>query len=441
VNGLNHIAGMANSQSALKNFTDNTVLQKLPPKLEESAKRFGALARRRGIKSAQDLITALLIYACSRLSMRALAAAAGVAGIASMTDQAWQKRFAKCVPWLAFLLKETLNPLPAEARKVFSEKPVIMLLDGSLIKQAGKGKRGGGTVRIHMCYNLTEGCMGDILVTDNHTAESTSVLPIKPGAIYIGDAGFGTARNFEHVVSAGADALFRFTPNQMVLSRDEQGKDIVDMAEELKNVKGEIHEFSCYIRTPKRKYIPVRVIASRLPEDKALLAKERKIRCAARKQTKKMRPGTLVYAGWVILITSLDESYTAKKLLEMYRARWQVELLFKRIKQSFKVLELPAASLTHAKAMVHLWLLLWALTEQHALQMEVYLLNKGEDMSRYSPFAVQGFLCEWMKTALNCLWGLSFTPDSHLDELYLRLRDHVSSRCSQYADFHFGAGF
>jgi len=34
-------------------------------------------------------------------------------------------------------------------------------------------------------------------------------------------------------------------------------------------------------------------------------------------------------------MTSLDERYNAKDILELYRARWQIELLFKRIKQFF----------------------------------------------------------------------------------------------------------
>jgi hypothetical protein len=61
--------------------------------VEEAAKHTGALVRRRAIKNARDLLTALLLYACGNLSMTNLAASAERTGIAAISDQAWQKSF------------------------------------------------------------------------------------------------------------------------------------------------------------------------------------------------------------------------------------------------------------------------------------------------------------------------------------------------------------
>ena len=91
----------------------------------------------------------------------------------------------------------------------------------------------------------------------------------------------------------------------------------------------------------------------------------------------------LIFAEWVVIITSLGDEYSAETLLAMYRTRWQVELLFKRLKQFFKVQKLAPATIRHSTVMVLLWLIIWAATEKQSLAMEIYFAQNGEDMSRY----------------------------------------------------------
>ena len=195
----------------------------------------------------------------------------------------------------------------------------VYLLDATTFKQVGEK---GQEVRAHMCYNLTKGAMEDVVVTDNHTAESTKTFTIIPGHLYIADAGYGKGKGFGYVVSKKGNALFRFTPNLVNLAKDANGNTKIDMKKML-STKSKLVEFTCYIHTEKGQYIPVRIIASRLPEDKELLAKERKMRTARRKQ-QKVKEETLVYAGWVILMTNLDSRHSAISLLDLYRSRWQI---------------------------------------------------------------------------------------------------------------------
>jgi hypothetical protein len=265
-------------------------------------------------------------------------------------------------------------------------------------------------------------------------------LAIEPGAIYIADAGYGSGKNLAHIFSHDADALFRATPNHVSLAEDDKGKIKIDMVKKL-DTKKDIFDFTCYVHTEKGMYAPVRVVASRLPEDKALLAKERKMRNARKWQTKNIRPQTLIYAEWIILITTLGNEYSPDDLFKMYRARWQIEVLFKRIKQSFAVSKLPAASLAHSKVIVMLWIILWTLTEQKAASMELFLLDNAADMKLYSPWSIHNFLFHQIRTVLNCLWALYFNPDIHSLDIFNRLRNHRSSRCNQYAEFRFASLF
>ena len=90
VNQINDILATEKKQELLSKL-NQYIFEKLPPTLEESAKEHGALTRKRGIKSALDLIKMMLIYAITDISQRTLAAFANVLEVANISDQAWQK--------------------------------------------------------------------------------------------------------------------------------------------------------------------------------------------------------------------------------------------------------------------------------------------------------------------------------------------------------------
>jgi len=95
VNKNNNKLTEKEKQSLLKRWSEE-LAEKLPPSLEQSAKEHGAIIRKREIKSAMGLIQAMLMYAVSDLSQRALAACGHLLGFGKASDQAWQKKFANC---------------------------------------------------------------------------------------------------------------------------------------------------------------------------------------------------------------------------------------------------------------------------------------------------------------------------------------------------------
>jgi hypothetical protein len=312
----------------------------------------------------------------------------------------------------------------------------VCVIDASTIKQEGKN---GKELRVHMCYNLTQGRMEEVIVTDNHTAESAKTFTIKRDVLYMGDAGYGKGVNMGIILSQGGNALFRFTPNQTKLANDSKGKDIIDMAKLLKKAKPKTKTltFHCFVHTAKGKYVPVRVIAGRLPADKALLAKERKLKESRRRQSQ-IRDATLVYCQWVTLMTNLDDSHSSEKLLELYRSRWQIELLFKRIKQFLGVQRIKKATLKHSKILILLWILIWSIVEKETSAAEIQLLNQDEDVSLYSLWIMTSFAFNRLKTWINSLWVFVYDSNAHLLLLYQKLRNHKSQRLNQYADSRFG---
>ena len=433
MNILNNITSVIEKQELMSRLNEE-LRQKLPADLDESAKAKGAMVRKRKLNSAYGLITVLLIYSHTSISQRIMAVLSKEMGIANISDQAWQKRTAKCVPWLIYILNKSLPVTdPAVMEKADISRRRVKLIDGSCVKQVGSE---GKTLRIHMSYDLTLGCMDEVTVTDHHTAESFEQFKIEPGCIHMADAGYGKGKNLEYIVSRGADAIFRVTPNHIRLAQDPKGKEIIDMTKMLDTEK-KVIDFKCYVHTQNRKYFPARIIASRLPEDRIEAAVNRKKRKAKKNQCT-LKCETLIYAEWVILMTSLDESYSAEDILALYRARWQIELLFKRIKQFFKVTKIRAATVQHSKAIILLWLIAWSLTERGVIAAEIYLRNKQADMSRFSPWTMCSFFFQRFKAILSSLWLCCFNLDGDLIDIYKRLQNHKSSRPNQYAVFSNG---
>ena len=405
----------------------------LPGDLEESAKEKGALKRKRGIKSASDLLKLLLVYAVSTMGMRLLSLCAASLGVADVTDVALAKRFWKAEVWLAYLLDGVLPKQKGAAggkgARQAAANRTVNLVDGSMVSQAGKS---GNRYRIHMSYNLSMGRMGDVRVTDSHEAEGFGHCDIQKGEIYIADSGYGKAGLYDYVVSRGADAILRFTPNHVALV-DQRGERI-EMAQRL-DKKKEIIEFRCYAKHGG-KLLPVRVIASQLPEDKKLAAVGRKKKDAQKRQTKNMRPETLLYAEWAIVMTSLGGQFAAWEVLEIYRSRWQVELLFKRIKQHLQITKIRPSSAKHAKTLILLWLIVWALVEGQAHMAEICMIERGLDMGRQCPWALSSLMFQRVRMAIESLWATFLDIEADIVVIAEKLQNHKQDRANQYFQFH-----
>jgi hypothetical protein len=89
-----------------------------------------------------------------------------------------------------------------------------------------------------------------------------------------------------------------------------------------------------------------------------------------------MQSATLYFAGWVLVVTTLLEvNWSDRQILSLYRARWHIELLFKRIKQLLKLQSLRCKTLATAKATITLLLLGWALLEEESAAVRLAMTD------------------------------------------------------------------
>ena len=78
-----------------------------------------------------------------------------------------------------------------------------------------------------------------------------------------------------------------------------------------------------------------------------------------------MQPESLLYAQYVMVLSTFPAAeYSTRRVLEAYRLRWQVELVFKRLKQIAQLGHLPKHDPESSQAWLYGKLLVALLTEK-----------------------------------------------------------------------------
>lgn len=126
----------------------------------------------------------------------------------------------------------------------------------------------------------------------------------------------------------------------------------------------------------------MRLIAAKLPPAEAAAARKR-ARQNARDHGRTIQASTLLVAGWVLLITTLPaRGWEAPAVLRLYRVRWQIELVFKRLKSVLRLGQLRAHTRASVEANVLALLIAWALQAEEAAWVRQQLARLPHRLER-----------------------------------------------------------
>ncbi len=294
--------------------------------------------------------------------------------------------------------------------------------------RAGRRKPGtGDDVRLHQSYELRAGRMEQVQVTDRHQAESLTLFELRPGDLAVMDAGYPVGSSVEMTQQSQSLVLQRTTASHLHLE-DEQGNTI-NLKERIKHLGGNsLKEVVGFVRLPSSgQRARVRVVCSRLPTEQAQKACERKEAKLRKKHGRNYNHELVWWANFVLLVTTTERAqWSGKDLVALYRARWQIELLFKRLKQCLHLHQLRHQDWERASSVVQLYLIVWWLQEQEAQWMREVLTSvlqplaedvcevsegeesqgeqEAEDWIR-SHWTLAHFCCEQVRTMLRGAWS------------------------------------
>jgi IS4 transposase len=85
-----------------------------------------------------------------------------------------------------------------------------------------------------------------------------------------------------------------------------------------------------------------------------------------------LQADTLLYAQYVMVFTTAQQRFEPREVLEIYRLRWQIELVFKRFKQLAHLGHLPKEDEESSKAWLYGKLFVALLTERLVQQAESF---------------------------------------------------------------------
>jgi Transposase DDE domain len=317
-----------------------SVLDQVP---EAQARATGFIKRRRKLTAAV-FVKALVFgwLANPKASLDELARVAALLGV-PIQPQSLEERF---TPEAAELLRRVLeasilavvtaDPVAVTILNRFTE---VVLLDSSTVSLpeplrhlfAGCGtsnpQAGNAAVKLTVAWDLKAGRLrGPLLdagrLNDKKTALAGEVLPA--GSLRVADLGYFQLEHLAAFDRRGVYFLSRFLPLTVVY--DEQGIKW-SLLSQLLSCRGPRVDLA--IRLGERARLRCRLLAARVPPEVARQRQE-KLRQEATSQRRQISPEVLALAHWTVFVTNVPTALLSlEEALEIGRARWQIELLFK----------------------------------------------------------------------------------------------------------------
>lgn len=362
-------------EALVSDLWEREVEARLPQELEVQAKQLGALQRKRGLSSAAQLLRALLAYVLCAPSFRRVGVWAVLIGLADLSEAAWRKVLRRASDWLAWLLAELLAVPPHSEWLAQRAVGRVLAIDGTHLKQVGGS---GDGWRLHSAYDLRAGRLSEVKVSDEHTAESLAHYRLQAGDVVVADNGYGYRCSVATVADQHASGVFRITPSTFPL-QDASGQ-AIEVQAWLSLAGKAVRSLACWCCYHGRSYA-VRLVALQLSPEAAEAARARKIK-KAHKDGRTISEATLFFAGWLLLITTLPQAqWSAQDVLRLYRARWQIELFFKRLKQLLRLSLVRCVRIDSVQASIRLLLVAWALHQEAADELRASLLTAAQVLS------------------------------------------------------------
>lgn len=311
--------------------------------LIDLARSSGCVRRQRkfsGVSLLRTLVLSLLHCPTAKnRDYRDTAARLGV----SVSEEAIEQRFTeRLVRFLSEALKlavsQTLaaKPLPTALLRKFTD---VQIGDSSTINLpdelaeefpscGGSGKAALAAMKIQLLWSLSTGKLLRWLIEPGRASDATSEIAAATppvGALAIFDLGYFSLERFRRVGEADAYWISRFQHNTKIFEK--VGKEL-SLLRYLKK-HGASGLVDVVVLLGEKDRLPCRLIAVRVPPEVAARRRQQ-AREKARKHGREASQEYLESLEWTIFVTNCPcELLGWKEVVILYRARWQIELLFK----------------------------------------------------------------------------------------------------------------
>jgi hypothetical protein len=228
----------------------------------------------------------------------------------------------------------------------------------------GSHGSGAAALKLQTEWDLRSGALTHVEIEPGRSPDGATTRQDArrgPGSLRITDLGYFSLAVFAAMTQAREYFLSRLQFPTTVMRPDGEAVALLNW---LTEVPGRFVDRQ--VRLGQAQCFLCRLIAWRLPAEQANRRRQ-KLRQESRHKTgKEPTAKRLAWCDWTILVTNVPlERMTPAEAAVLYRARWQVELLFKRWKSQDRVALLRGS--TAVRQMVGVWSRLLAALVQHWL--------------------------------------------------------------------------
>lgn len=230
----------------------------------------------------------------------------------------------------------------------------------------GSYDSGASALKLQTELDLRSGALAHVEIEPGRSpdgATSRQEARHGKGSLRIADLGYFALGVFAAMTAAGEYFLSRLQFGTHVLLPSDKALEVLDW---LAQQPGPFVDVSILLGQAQR--LPCRLIAWRLPREQADRRRQKLRQETRKKRGREPCAERLAWCDWTILVTNVpEELLTSQEATVLYRARWQVELLFKRWKSQGWAAELSGS--TVVRQMVRVWSRLLAAVLQHWLMV------------------------------------------------------------------------
>lgn len=291
-----------------------------------------------GKEKEAKLLRVLFIHLGEGLSLRTTAEQARLGGVADISDVGILARLRKSEAWFSWCIQKLLVQHMPDRQNIAPVTTLrLIAVDATSIKEPGAT---GSLWRLHYAMDLLSLSPVQILLTDIKTGEGLCHFKVSPGDLFFGDRAYAKISGIAHVIDQGGEVLCRFSPHALPV-KNSDGQTPFSLLSKLRKLNyGEMGDWEVCLGEGER-LIRGRVCALKKTPGAAAKAKTEILRESSKKQ-RKTSDRTLEFAEYILIFTTLPcEQYSCAFILQTYRLRWQIELLFKRLKSILGVGHLP----------------------------------------------------------------------------------------------------
>lgn len=312
------------------------ITAQLPSDWRETAQSMGLLKERpehigAKIDDIEPILRIVLYQAGASDSLRATVARAAAVGLLAISHVGLHKWMKKIGPYLLALLTRMVATAAFAPEKWRGFDLIVG--DATTVQRPGSK---GTTARVHYALRLADLTPRHIEVTDEHGGEKAQRFRAEAGELWILDRGYSNPVGVAAIRDRGGHIIVRV--NRATLPLHNKRAERINIMAQLRDThcRDKVRQCRAFVHVGERK-IAGRLCWMRLAEDKAVQARQR----AQRESEGPCDTDTLFAAEFVLVFTTILDDLSAQQILTLYRARWQVELDFKRSKSIRELDRLP----------------------------------------------------------------------------------------------------